>query len=76
MDELQLRVYVGDHLAGHLIRAKETYVFEYLPEYNGPPVFLGWDLRQQYQKWQEFPPAFDGLLPEGVLLTPQTMLQT
>lgn len=64
----KLRIYVGDHLAGHLIREPERYVFEYLAGYDGPAVFLGWDIAQQHREWKDFPPAFDGLLPEGVLL--------
>lgn len=66
----KLRIYVGDRLAGHFFMRREStgYAFEYLAEYDGPPVFLGWDVRQRQRAWDEFPPAFDGLLPEGVLL--------
>ena len=64
----KLRIFVGDQLAGHLIRDREDYAFEYLMEYTGPPVFLGWALTRQRREWDTFPPAFDGLLPEGVLL--------
>ena len=62
------RIYVGDRLAGHLTRSGRRYLFAYLPDYDGPPVFLGWDLRQPRREWEDFPPAFEGLLPEGVLL--------
>lgn len=64
----KLRIHVGDRLAGHLTRTGKGYGFDYLPEYDGPPAFLGWDLQQQHREWEDFPPAFDGLLPEGVLL--------
>lgn len=64
----RLCVYVGDRLAGVLIREGKSFVFEYLSGYEGPVVFLGWNLTQTRRKWDEFPPAFGGLLPEGVLL--------
>ena len=64
----RLNVYVGDQLAGSLSREGEYHRFDYLPEYEGPPVFLGWSLGQQSRQWEHFPPAFDSLLPEGVLL--------
>lgn len=63
-----LKIYVGDHLAGHLNRSDSGYSFEYLADYSGPPAFLGWDVGQTRREWDRFPPAFDGLLPEGVLL--------
>jgi serine/threonine-protein kinase HipA len=66
MDKLD--VYVGDQLAGSLSRTGERHRFDYPPAYDGPPVFLGWSLVQQSREWDHFPPAFDSLLPEGVLL--------
>lgn len=66
MDKLD--VYVGDQLAGSLNRVGERHRFDYLPAYEGPPVFLGWSLGQRSRGWDYFPPAFDSLLPEGVLL--------
>lgn len=36
--------------------------------YVGAPVFIGWALHEPTKSWSDFPPAFDGLLPEGVLL--------
>jgi len=64
----KLNVFVGEHLAGMLIREKAGYCFEYLETYTGSPVFLGWGLTPKRRKWEIFPPAFDNLLPEGVLL--------
>lgn len=66
MDKLD--IYVGDQRAGSLSRRGEHHRFDYLPAYDGPPVFLGWSLAQQFREWVHFPPAFDSLLPEGVLL--------
>ena len=64
----RLCIYVGAHWAGYLSRNESGYSFEYLSDYSGPPVFLGWDVEQTHRDWDRFPPAFDGLLPEGVLL--------
>ncbi len=64
----RLRIYVGDRLAGHLNRQGESYTFDYLSDYEGPPVFLGWEGKHARREWKDFPAAFDGLLPEGVLL--------
>jgi serine/threonine-protein kinase HipA len=64
----KLGIYVGEHLAGYLSQESSRYVFEYLPIYKGAPVFLGWDLQQPRREWDDFPPTFDSLLPEGVLL--------
>jgi serine/threonine-protein kinase HipA len=66
MDELL--VYVGHMPAGKLTHAGQRFAFAYAPGYAGPPVFLGWKLAQTRREWDGFPPAFDGLLPEGVLL--------
>ena len=66
MDEL--RVHVGDPPAGILSRDGNRHAFDYMPGYRGPPVFLGWSLKQPRREWDDFPPAFEGLLPEGVLL--------
>ncbi len=64
----KLNVFVGEMLAGKLLREAEQYLFEYDSSYNGPPVFLGWDKAQPRREWNTFPAAFDNLLPEGVLL--------
>jgi serine/threonine-protein kinase HipA len=64
----KLNVYVGDQLAGTFTRDGTHYQFDYLPTYAGPPVFLGWPLNEPRREWEDFPPVFDSLLPEGVLL--------
>ena len=63
-----LNVFVGSILAGVLSRQPEGYTFTYDYSYSGAPVFIGWPLHEPTKSWSEFPPAFDGLLPEGVLL--------
>jgi serine/threonine-protein kinase HipA len=64
----KLNIFVGEQLAGKLLREGDTYAFEYEPSYEGPPAFLGWDQAQPRREWNTFPAAFDSLLPEGVLL--------
>lgn len=63
-----LNIFVGEMLAGKLLRESGQYAFEYDSSYDGPPVFLGWDRAQSRREWDAFPAAFDSLLPEGVLL--------
>jgi len=63
-------VYVHEVLAGYLREheGKEEYSYSYLPDYSGPPVSLTMPVRGEPYLFQEFPPFFDGLLPEGVQL--------
>lgn len=49
-------------------KADGTYRFEYLEKYNGPPVSLTMPVRDREFLFQEFPPFFEGLLPEGIQL--------
>lgn len=44
------------------------YTFEYLDEYTGRPVSLTMPLTTRSYTFSEFPPFFDGLLPEGIML--------
>ncbi|MCH8512569.1 MAG: type II toxin-antitoxin system HipA family toxin [Kiritimatiellae bacterium] len=64
----KLRVYVGGAFAGILARLDSGYRFRYRADYEGPPVFLNLPLRLEEKTWEDFPPPFDGLRPEGVLL--------
>jgi serine/threonine-protein kinase HipA len=56
--------------AGILIEHEmnRRYTFEYLDEYNGRPVSLTMPLAARSYAFSEFPPFFDGLLPEGIML--------
>lgn len=47
-----------------VVRAKE-YSFTYREGYDGPPVSLTMPVAQREFLFKEFPPFFDGLLPEG-----------
>jgi len=58
-------VFVGD------LRESENgreYQFEYAPDYAGPPISLTMPVRTEIYVFTEFPPFFDGLLPEGAQL--------
>lgn len=55
--------------AGYLTEYQDgTYAFEYLSDYAGPVVSLTMPIRSAPYLFQNFPPFFDGLLPEGWLL--------
>jgi serine/threonine-protein kinase HipA len=46
----------------------KTYQFTYLADYQGPPVSLTMPLKNKSYHFNVFPPFFEGLLPEGILL--------
>lgn len=50
-----------------LERAKQ-YVFRYWDEYTGPPVSLTMPIKTKEHVFDRFPPFFDGVLPEGIML--------
>ncbi|MES2198792.1 MAG: HipA N-terminal domain-containing protein [Chlamydiota bacterium] len=63
-------VFVNGHLSGELLeieRGKEYY-FNYLEAYKGPSVSLEMPTTQLVYKFDRFPPFFEGLLPEGIML--------
>lgn len=45
-----------------------SYRFSYFPEYQGPPVSLTMPVVEGRFFFNGFPPFFEGLLPEGVML--------
>lgn len=64
------RVYVSEKEAGvltELIPGKE-YLFEYAEGYSGVPVSRTMPPEQTAYRYNEFPPFFEGLLPEGIQL--------
>jgi len=64
------KVYVKGIEAGiltELVQGKE-YVLEYLEEYKGLEVSRTMPISQKVYKFNNFPPFFDGLLPEGIQL--------
>ncbi|STX27985.1 HipA protein [Legionella beliardensis] len=44
------------------------YKFAYHPDYQGAPVSLTMPLANKVYEYEVFPPFFEGLLPEGVML--------
>lgn len=46
----------------------KKYQFTYLKNYNGAPVSLTMPLVTTSYPFDKFPPFFEGLLPEGILL--------
>lgn len=64
----QAKVFVKGILAGFLQETSKGYIFHYLEDYQGPPVSLTMPVCDKPYEFQEFPPFFDGLLPEGMQL--------
>jgi serine/threonine-protein kinase HipA len=64
------KVFVDDQQAGVLeeLVYKKHYCFSYLEGYKGLPVSLTMPLSQKIYDYEGFPPFFDGLLPEGIML--------
>ncbi|MBS0614925.1 MAG: HipA N-terminal domain-containing protein [Verrucomicrobia bacterium] len=44
------------------------YRFVYLDQYRGPPVSLTMPTQQFVYEYSHFPPFFEGVLPEGLML--------
>lgn len=64
------KIFVSNVLAGELqeIERRKKYAFIYLKEYQGPPVSLEMPVSHQIYEYDRFPPFFEGLLPEGIML--------
>jgi len=58
-------VHVDGLLAGYLTEDNGRYAFEYLENYSGQPVSLTMPVHKKKFSFENFPPFFDGLLPEG-----------
>ncbi|MBN2332241.1 MAG: HipA N-terminal domain-containing protein [Deltaproteobacteria bacterium] len=63
-------IFFQDILAGHLQEQEDGrgYSFAYRPGYGGPPISLTMPVQTEPYMFNDFPPFFDGLLPEGVQL--------
>ena len=46
----------------------KNYKFYYYPIYNGNPISLTMPVKEKEFFFDNFPPFFDGLLPEGIQL--------
>ena len=54
--------------AGYLTETEKGYDFQYLPDYSGSGISLTMPVTDEPYIFDEFPPFFDGLLPEGYQL--------
>lgn len=56
-------------LAGHLVEMDNGhYIFEYNDDYSGDPISWTMPTTQKRFEYDTFPPFFDGVLPEGIML--------
>lgn len=67
---MRARVRVNGVLAGEIqeIERGKKYRYIYLEGYEGPSVSLEMPLSQSIYDYDRFPPFFEGLLPEGMML--------
>lgn len=47
---------------------KNQFRFTYLADYHGAPVSLTMPVQTAVYEFNQFPPFFEGLLPEGIML--------
>jgi len=61
------KVFVSGIQAGVFTETEPVgnFLFEYLSEYSGQPVSLTMPVSKESYRFENFPPFFDGLLPEG-----------
>lgn len=60
---------VNDIKAGVLEELQGTkYQFTYFDEYHDAPISLTMPLKNKVYHFNTFPPFFEGLLPEGIML--------
>lgn len=64
------KVLVNGAYAGDLVEVErgQKYVFLYLDNYAGPSVSLSMPNSRREYTFDRFPPFFEGLLPEGMML--------
>ena len=64
------RVFFENNFSGILTESadKKVYRFQYDTGYSGAPISLTMPVRDEDYIFDEFPPFFDGLLPEGFQL--------
>ena len=65
----QAKIYNHGKFAGMLTESdNNTFVFEYDDTYCENPISLTMPVSQKRFVFEKFPPFFDGVLPEGVML--------
>ncbi|MFH1386625.1 MAG: HipA N-terminal domain-containing protein [bacterium] len=64
------KVYFLGGLAGVIeeIEKNKRYKFVYESGYAGDPISLTMPVKTREYQFESFPPFFDGLLPEGIML--------
>ncbi len=64
------KIYNFGKFSGRLIEVEKgkKYKFIYEDNYDGPPVSLTLPLTKKEYEFDQFPPFFEGLLPEGMQL--------
>jgi serine/threonine-protein kinase HipA len=58
-------IYTGDLIE---LEKSKKYQFNYTDDYKGSPISLTLPTKQKEYVFDEFPPFFEGLLPEGIQL--------
>lgn len=61
-------IYFDSRPAGSLAEEEGRYIFEYSSDYKGPSISRSMPREKKRFEFDDFPPFFDGLLPEGVNL--------
>lgn len=65
----RVEIYFHSKPAGILEEiSRSNFQFTYYNEYYGEPISLTMPVRKEPYQYSVFPPFFDGLLPEGVML--------
>jgi len=61
------QIYIHGNHAGEFqeVEKGRQYRFKYTEDYSGPPISLSMPIQIKVFEYQNFPPFFDGLLPEG-----------
>lgn len=64
------KVFVDGIPAGEIqeIERGKKYIFKYFENYEGSSVSLEMPLTKAVYEYDRFPPFFEGLLPEGIML--------
>ncbi len=64
------KVYIHGKEAGVLEESEKgsSCLFRYRDDYNDEPLSLTMPITQREYRFDDFPPFFDGLLPEGIML--------
>lgn len=72
----KVKVFYGKVYCGILIEEEKNkkYTFQYNEQYSGAPISLSMPVKKKVFEFVSFPPFFDGLLPEGIML--ESLLKT